>query len=112
MVNNREDSSVSTQNTPPPVTTLRKDPTSRDSKMEESKVTFLGQTKGRIGIKKNQSNTGNPFGSFFLVKLKHENYLLWKSMVLPVIKGNRLEGLITRAKSYPSEFLLPILRTL
>ncbi|KAL5563628.1 hypothetical protein UlMin_033375 [Ulmus minor] len=43
---------------------------------------------------------------YYSVKLNHENYLLWKSMVLPVIRGNRLEGFIKGTKECPPEFII------
>lgn len=52
-------------------------------------------------------SNGNLLGSFCAVKLNHDNYLLWKNMVLPVIKGNRLEGYITGSKPCPPEFIKP-----
>ena len=51
---------------------------------------------------------GNALGSYCSVKLNHENYLLWKNMVLPVIRGNRLEGFITGSKKCPPEFITTI----
>ncbi|KAI9198964.1 hypothetical protein LWI28_025163 [Acer negundo] len=38
-------------------------------------------------------------------KLNHENYLLWKNLVLPVIRGNRLEGFITRTQKCPPKYV-------
>ncbi|KAL5569822.1 hypothetical protein UlMin_026397 [Ulmus minor] len=51
-------------------------------------------------------NQGNVLGSYCSVKLNHENYLLWKSMVLPVIRGNRLDGFIKGTKECPPEFII------
>jgi hypothetical protein len=48
---------------------------------------------------------GNPLGSFCSMKLNHDNFLLWKNMVLPVIRGNKMEGFITGAKQCPLEFI-------
>ncbi|KAI9178083.1 hypothetical protein LWI28_022537 [Acer negundo] len=49
--------------------------------------------------------SGHPLGSYCSVKLNHDNYLLWKNMVLPVIRGNRMEEFITGAKQCPHEFI-------
>ncbi|TXG48382.1 hypothetical protein EZV62_027676 [Acer yangbiense] len=53
-----------------------------------------------------EKKVGNPLGSYCSVKLNHENYLLWKNLVLPVIRGNRMEGYITGAKKCPPEFII------
>ena len=52
------------------------------------------------------SHSGNPLGSYCLVKLNHENYLFWKNLVLPIIRGNWLEGYIIGAKQWPFEFVI------
>lgn len=33
------------------------------------------------------------------------NYLLWKSMILPIIKGNKLEGFLDGLKACPPKFI-------
>ncbi|EEF37690.1 conserved hypothetical protein [Ricinus communis] len=53
---------------------------------------------------KSFSSSENPLGSYCAIKLNHENYLLWKNMVLLVIKSNRMEY-ITGAKAPPPELL-------
>ncbi|KAL2471676.1 Uncharacterized protein Adt_39812 [Abeliophyllum distichum] len=39
------------------------------------------------------------------VKLEKNNFLLWQSMILPIIRGHNLEGFILGSKKCPSEFL-------
>ena len=61
-----------------------------------------GQTSG---ISATSRTFTTPLGSFCSVKLNHDNFLLWKSMVLPLIRGNKMEGFITGAKECPPEFI-------
>lgn len=39
------------------------------------------------------------------VKLERNNYLLWSSMVMSVIRGNKLEGFILGTKQRPDMFI-------
>ncbi|EEF36835.1 conserved hypothetical protein [Ricinus communis] len=49
---------------------------------------------------------GNPLGSYCSIKLNQENYFLLKNLVLPVIRGNRLERFITGSKKCSLEFVI------
>ena len=40
------------------------------------------------------------------IKLDRQNYLMWKSQVLPSISGNELEGFINSTKPCPNKFLV------
>ncbi|KAI4349792.1 hypothetical protein L6164_010349 [Bauhinia variegata] len=40
-----------------------------------------------------------------MVKLDRTNFLLWESLILPTIRGNKLEGYITGAKKCRVQFL-------
>ena len=40
------------------------------------------------------------------IKLDRQNYLMWKSQVLPSIHGNELEGFINSTKPCPNKFLV------
>lgn len=53
------------------------------------------------GLKLNQSQNHNSFNIIAPVKLNRNNFLLWKSTILPVIRGNRLEGSINGSKPCP-----------
>lgn len=54
------------------------------------------------------SNQLSPFGvnltQIVSVKLDKNNYLLWKNMILPIIRGHNLEGYILGTKKCPQEF--------
>lgn len=39
------------------------------------------------------------------IKLDRDNYLLWKNMILPIIRGHNLEGYLLGTKVCPSEFI-------
>ncbi|EEF39170.1 conserved hypothetical protein [Ricinus communis] len=54
-----------------------------------------------LSFQKPATQSGNPVGSYCSIKLNHENYLLWKNFVLPVIRGKRLKGYITRTRKCP-----------
>ncbi|KAL5543220.1 hypothetical protein UlMin_010930 [Ulmus minor] len=58
-----------------------------------------------LGISATSRTFTTPLGPFCSVKLNHDNFLLWKNMVLPVIRGNKMEGFITDAKECPPEFI-------
>ena len=63
-----------------------------------------GQASGTSNISKVFDYGGNNLGSFYFIKLNHDNFLLRKEMVLPVIRGNKMEGFIMGAKQCPPEF--------
>lgn len=42
------------------------------------------------------------------IKLDRQNYLMWKSQVLPSIRGNELEGFINSTKPCPNKFLVVV----
>lgn len=48
--------------------------------------------------------TGNQISSYSMVKLNHENSLLRKNMVLPIIRKNKIEEFITEVKICPPKF--------
>ncbi|PNX82983.1 glutamate receptor [Trifolium pratense] len=50
------------------------------------------------------SNHRNDLPSTVSVKLDRDNYPLWKSMVLPIIKGAKLDGYMLGKKECPEEF--------
>jgi hypothetical protein len=52
------------------------------------------------------SNHKNELPSIVSVKLDRENYPLWKSMVLPIIRGARLDGYMLGKKECPKEFII------
>ncbi|TXG47047.1 hypothetical protein EZV62_026341 [Acer yangbiense] len=93
----KDDSAVS----PSPESTTGKEQgssTKKDARSREMSSSSLGNLKST-----NQS--GHPLGSYCSVKLNHENYLLWKNLVLPVIRGNRLEGFITGTRKCPPKYV-------
>ncbi|KAK0599392.1 hypothetical protein LWI29_004859 [Acer saccharum] len=106
MANGEEGTTSSTNDTPtaPAPAPSEKNAAPLESRVRESRTTSHSELKGQ-SRSKNQTNPGNALGSFCSVKLNHENYLLWKSMVLLVIRGNRLEGFIIGTKTCPPEFL-------
>ena len=58
------------------------------------------------GVNNNQKNTfGNGLAQVCSVKLDRSNYLLWQSIILPVIQGNKLDGFIFGTKPCPTQFL-------
>ena len=61
-----------------------------------------GQTSG---ISTTSKTFTTPLGSFCSVKLNHDNFLLWKNLVLPVVRGSKMEGFITGAKECPLDFI-------
>ena len=48
----------------------------------------------------------NTFNFTVPIKLDRQNYLMWKSQVLPSIRGNELEGFINNTKPCPNKFLV------
>ena len=76
------------KNTSPPSKNSGKDkgkmkaPVSR--KMEVKEL----QLKTLINTNKAGGQQGNALGSYCSIQLNHENYLLWKNMILPVIREN------------------------
>ncbi|KAL2524706.1 Uncharacterized protein Adt_09760 [Abeliophyllum distichum] len=54
-------------------------------------------------------NYTSPFGMNLTqspaVKLDKNNFLLWKNMIMPVIRGHNLEGFILGTKVCPPEFI-------
>ncbi|KAI9153363.1 hypothetical protein LWI28_010171 [Acer negundo] len=48
---------------------------------------------------------GNALSHYSSIKLDRDNYLLWKNMVLPVIKGHYLEGFINGKTPCPPEII-------
>jgi len=51
------------------------------------------------------SNQKNELPSSISVKLDRENYPLWKSLVLPIIRGCRLDGYMLGTKECPEQFI-------
>ncbi|GAU17915.1 hypothetical protein TSUD_330400, partial [Trifolium subterraneum] len=51
------------------------------------------------------SSHKNDLPSTVFVKLDRDNYPLWKSMVLPIIRGARLDGYMLGKKECPEEFI-------
>ncbi|KAL2481403.1 Uncharacterized protein Adt_34369 [Abeliophyllum distichum] len=55
------------------------------------------------------TNHISPFGMNLTqtpsVKLDKNNFLLWKNMIMPIIKGHNLEGFILGTKKCPPEFI-------
>ncbi|KAI9182401.1 hypothetical protein LWI28_024967 [Acer negundo] len=74
------------------------------STMKDNNKTVEKIKSGSQNSSKGFNPSGHPLGSYCSVKLNHDNYLLWKNMVLPVIRGNRMERFITGAKQCPPEF--------
>lgn len=51
----------------------------------------------------------SPFGmnltQTLVVKLDKNNFLLWKNMIMPIIRGHNLEGYLLGIKQCPQEFI-------
>ncbi|TXG47862.1 hypothetical protein EZV62_027156 [Acer yangbiense] len=93
----KDDSAVS----PSPESTTGKEQgssTKKDARSREMSSSSLGNMKST-------NHSGHPLGSYCSVKLNHENYLIWKNLVLPVIRGNRLEGFITGTRKCPPKYV-------
>ena len=39
------------------------------------------------------------------IKLERGNYLIWKSQILPILRGHGLDGFVTGMKPCPNEFI-------
>lgn len=63
-----------------------------------------GNTSKNITTIKTLNMLGSLMGSYSMVKLNHDTFLLWKNMVLPLIRGNKLKAYITGAKICQPEF--------
>lgn len=61
---------------------------------------FLNSAASGSGLKISQSSS-NSFNLVAPIKLDKNNYLLWRSTVLSVIKGNHLEGFINGKNPCP-----------
>ncbi|KAI4297688.1 hypothetical protein L6164_037568 [Bauhinia variegata] len=48
----------------------------------------------------------NPLTSLCFVKLDRNNYLLWKSMILPMLRGHKLDSYILGTKPCPEPFII------
>lgn len=66
--------------------------------------TYADNTTGGVAAVKTLNISANPTGSYSMVKLNHDNFLLWKNIVLSMIRGNKLEGYFTGVKICPPEF--------
>lgn len=55
-------------------------------------------------VKPNQTN----FSFTVPIKLDRNNCMLWKSQVLPAIRGNNLETLITGAQVTPDKYIVVV----
>lgn len=71
--------------------------------MESSSPQVSMNSSGSGSGMKISQNTSNSFNLVAPMKLDRNNFLLWKSTVLPVIRGNRLEGFITGKNLCPPE---------
>ncbi|KAI5421851.1 hypothetical protein KIW84_045334 [Lathyrus oleraceus] len=54
------------------------------------------------------SNTKNDLPSTVFVKLDRDNYPLWRSFVLPIIRGCKLDGYMLGTKLCPAEFITKV----
>ncbi|CAJ2644825.1 unnamed protein product [Trifolium pratense] len=52
-----------------------------------------------------QTNQKNDLLSTISVKLDRENFPLWKSLVLPLIKGSKLDGYLLGTKKCPEQYI-------
>ena len=93
------------KNTPSALKNSDKDKGKDESSNIKKDGSERGTTQTLINTNKVGGQQGNALGSYYSVKLNHENYLLWKNIVLPVIKGNWLEGFITRSKKCLPKFI-------
>lgn len=41
-------------------------------------------------------------------KLDHDNYVLWKTQILPIIIGSNMEGFITREVTFPEKTIIQV----
>lgn len=51
------------------------------------------------------SSFGHPLSTVLTVKLDENNYLLWRGMVLAILRGQKVDGYVLGTKERPSEFL-------
>ena len=84
----------------------------KEARKKQNKGVMIHKDLEQLGISSNLlsnirpgNQSSNALGSYCSINLSHENYLLWKNLVLPVIKGNRLEWFITGTKKCPLEFV-------
>ncbi|TXG61025.1 hypothetical protein EZV62_012388 [Acer yangbiense] len=85
-----DDDSVTREKTTPPLT--KKNASSQSLKAEVNKGSTQ-RTSTNLNRNKTQTNSGNALSSYYTVKLNHGIFLLWKSLVLPMIRGNMLKAL-------------------
>jgi hypothetical protein len=52
-----------------------------------------------------QTTQKNDLPSTISVKLDRENFPLWKSLVLPLIKGSKLDGYLLGTKQRPEQYI-------
>jgi hypothetical protein len=52
------------------------------------------------------ASTNPLLGHVISKKLSKTNYLLWKAQVLPIMRGARLEGILTGASRAPEEYIV------
>lgn len=48
---------------------------------------------------------GHPFNTILMVKLDENNYLLWRGMVLAILRGQNVDGFVLGTNAQPSEFV-------
>lgn len=48
---------------------------------------------------------GHPLSTVLTVKLDEKNYLLWRGMVLAILRGQKVDGYVLGTKAKPSEYI-------
>lgn len=84
----------------PPIDTL----TMSSSTSTNSSNNTQNQATESVSVFQNKSLTSS-LSQLCSVKLDRNNFLLWESSILPIIRGHKLERFILGSKPYPQQFL-------
>lgn len=57
------------------------------------------------------SSFGHPLSIVLTVKLDEKNYLLWRGMILAILKGQKVDEYVLGTKAQPSDFIETIIGT-
>lgn len=73
------------------------------SSSSSSSVAVAAPITSTVNVINNSS--GHPLSTVLTVKLEEKNYLLWRGMVLAILRGQKVDGFILGIKAQSPEFI-------